>query len=113
IPIIGSVTALVASLYANATTEDVVDSEELDLGMNSKKVARIPIQSSGTAVSIPVNIAVVVTRSRLVEGGLVDGKFNRDKVSQTLFDLAPIPVGAGKTVPLAELLGTAADERSK
>ncbi len=64
-------------------------------------------------MEIPIGLQVKVKTSKLVEGGLVNGKFDSSKVSSTLFESTQIAVAPGKAVRLAELLVTASDERSK
>jgi hypothetical protein len=108
-----TITTLINSFYTNATTDNVVNSEEVDLTSNTVKVADLPISSSNGTYYLPINVSVTTQRSRLVDGGLVGGKFDTSKISQTLFEEAQIVVSAGKSVGLAELVATAADEKSK
>jgi hypothetical protein len=111
--LIGSITDLVKSIYDNATSDDVVDSEEIDLTTNLTKSANLPIQASNGTFNLPVFLRIETKISRLVDGGLVNGKFDKSKISQTLFDDAQITVSEGKAIALGELVATASDEKSK
>jgi hypothetical protein len=113
LPLIDSVTSLVNGFYANSTSDDAVDSEELEVTTNFAKTANLPIQASNGTYRLPIKLQISVKRSRLVDGGLVNGKFDKTKISQTLFEDAQLVIGQGKTVGLAELIATAADDKSK
>jgi hypothetical protein len=113
LPMIDSVASIVNSFYTNSTKEDVINSEEIEVTRNFVKTANLPIQASNGTYNIPINLQIRVKRSRLVDGGLVNGKFDRSKISQTLFEVAQVVIAEGKTVSLAELIATAADDRSK
>jgi hypothetical protein len=113
LPILDTVTSLISNFYANSTSEELVNSEEIDVTASFGKVTDLTIQASDQTVSIPINLQVSVKKSRLVEGGLVDGKFDKTKISETLFETAQIVITPGKAIGLAELLVTANDEKAK
>jgi hypothetical protein len=110
---IDSVVSIVNSFYTNSTKEDVINSEEIEVTRNFVKTANLPIQASNGTYNIPINLQIGVKKSRLVDGGLIKGKFDRSKISQTLFEVAQVVIAEGKTVRLSELMATAADDRSK
>jgi hypothetical protein len=112
-PLIDSVTALINNIYSNSTIDDVVNAEEVEVTVPSTRTAKLPVQAQGTIYNIPIYLNVTVTPSRLVEGGLVNGKFDKNKISQTLFDMAQVSLGKDKSVSLAELITTASDQKSK
>jgi hypothetical protein len=113
LPILDAVTSLISNFYANSTSENVVNSEEIEVTTNFGKTMDLTIQASDQIVRIPVNLDVSVKNSRLVEGGLVTGKFDKTKISETLFETAQVVITPGKTISLAELLVTSSDERAK
>lgn len=113
VSVVNAVAGLVNNIYSNSTSEDVVDSDGIDVRVPSASVANIPVEASGQTVKIPVNITVSTKRSRLVEGGLTNGKFDKSRISQTLFEATQIVTSPGKSVSLAELMATADDARSK
>src|SRR6185437_11079937 len=99
--------------YKSSTSDDVVNTEEIDANIQSTKVAALPIESSGKTTNLPIYLSIVVAKSRLVEGGLTNGKFDKNKILQTLFEKASVSVGTDKPISVAELIATAADEGSK
>lgn len=111
--LIGSITDLIGSIYNNATSDSVVDSEEIEVTTSFTKRANLPIKGSNGTFDLPVYLRVDTRMSRLVDGGLTNGKFDKGKISQTLFDDAQIVIAEGKTVRLSELVATANDEKSK
>lgn len=113
LPILDSVTSLINSFYTNSTKEDVVNSEEIDTSANLTKWVNLTIEASNQTVNIPINLQIAVKNSRLVEGGLQGGRFDKTKISETLIDSAQVVLTPGKVVSLIELVATANDERSK
>jgi hypothetical protein len=113
LPILDTVTSLISNFYANSTSEDVVNSEEIEVTTSFGKTMDLTIQASDQTVRIPINLQVSVNSSRLVAGGLVNGKFDKTKISETLFETAQVVITPGKTISLVELLVTSSDERAK
>jgi hypothetical protein len=112
-PLISSITTIVNNIYSNSTSDDVVNTEEIDANSPSTKIAALPIESSGKTTNLPIYLNIDVAKSRLVEGGLTNGKFDQSKILETLFEKASVSVGTDKSVSVAELIATAADEGSK
>ena len=109
--LVSSITKLISSIYNNSTSHDVINSDQIDVTKDSTTTANIPIQATNGTFNLPVNLHVQTQMSRVVPGGLVNGKFDKTKVSQTLF--GDVQVITGKVVPLSELLATASDDKSK
>jgi hypothetical protein len=113
LPILDTVTSLISNFYDNSMKEDVVNSEEIEATTNFGKTMDLTIQASERTVRIPINLRGIVKNSRLVDGGLVNGKFDKTKISQTLFETAQVVITPGKTISLAELLATSSDAGAK
>jgi hypothetical protein len=100
---LGSPRLIIGQKLVSALTLEAPHSKSVDL----------VIRASNQEVKIPLNVQIEVKNSRLVDGGLVNGKFDKTKISQTLFENAQVVVTPGKTVSLIEALATASDEKSK
>jgi hypothetical protein len=111
--LISSISTIVNNIYSSSTSDDVVNTEEIDASTPSTKVAALPIESSGKTTNLPIYLSIVAVKSRLVEGGLTNGKFDKNKILETLFDKASVSIGTDKPISVAELLATAADDGSK
>src|SRR5262249_48718363 len=109
--IVGTVADLLSSFYANSTTQQLVNSEEIDITKGVNKSVDLVIRASNQEARLPLSLQIDVKGSRLVDGGLVNGKFDKTQISQTLFENAQVVVAPGKTVSLVEALATASDEK--
>src|SRR5262249_19562483 len=64
---VNAVADLVSGFYANSTTQDLVNSEEIDITKGDNKSVDLVIQASNQEVKIPVNLSIAVKNSRLVD----------------------------------------------
>ncbi len=111
--LVNTVSDLISGFYANSTIQDLVNAEEIEIAKDDSKSVDLVIQASNQEVKIPVNLTIAVKNSRLVDGGLVNGKFDKSKISETLFETAQVAITPGKSISLVEALTTASDDKSK
>jgi hypothetical protein len=83
--LVSSITQLISSIYNNSTSQDVINSDQIDVTRDSSTTANIPIKASNGTFNLPVYLTVKTQMSRVVPGGLVNGKFDKNEISETLF----------------------------
>jgi hypothetical protein len=110
LPIITSMTDLIASLYANSTKRNLVDQGDLTMEA-TKTPIRAPIRFANFE-SISVLITVTTKPSRLAADIFADGKF-KSNPDDFIFNDASMTVGGGKSVSIVELISTSTDARLK
>jgi hypothetical protein len=110
IPIIGSMTDLIASLYNNASKKNLVDQADLTME-ETKSPIRAPIRFANYE-PIPVLITVTTKPSRLADDIFADGKF-KSKPDDVIFNNASLTVGGSKSVGIVELISTSTDPNLK
>jgi hypothetical protein len=110
LPIIGSVTDLINSLYSNSTKRNLVDQSELPMEA-TKKPIRAPINFEDFE-QIPVLITIETTQSRFAPDGILNGKF-KAKPDESIFNNAGMSVGGAKPVSIVELISTSTDAKLK
>jgi hypothetical protein len=111
--LVNTVSDLISGFYDNSTTQDLVNADEIEITKGDSRSVDLVIQASNQKVKIPVNLTISVKNSRLVDGGLVNGKFDKSKISETLFESAQVGITPGKSISLVEALTTASDDKSK
>jgi hypothetical protein len=110
LPIIGSVTDLVNSLYSNSTKRNLVDQSELPMEA-TKRPIRAPINFQDFE-QIPVLITIETTQSRFAADGIVNGKF-KSRPDESIFNNAGMALGGAKAVSIVELISTSTDAKLK
>jgi hypothetical protein len=115
LPIIDGVTGLLNDLYSGSLTRSLVDEDELivEPGDPAKRALITFVDPQGDQYVIPVFITIETQESRLVPAAFANGRFDKTKISDALFNAAQIPVGEGKGVSLVELISTSSDARFK
>ena len=102
LPVLGSVTDLINSMYSNFTKRNLVDQSEL--AMHTKKTIRAPI-SFENFEAIPVFVSVETTQSRFGADAIANGKF-KSKPVLAIFNNTEIPIGGSQPVSIVELIST-------
>jgi hypothetical protein len=110
IPVIGSMTDLIASLYNSAGKKNLVDQADLTM-QETKNPVRAPIRFANFE-SIPILITVTTKPSRLAGDIFGDGKF-KSNPDDVIFNNASMTVGGGTSVGIVELISTSTDPKLK
>lgn len=116
LPMINSMADLLNGLYAKSVKQDLVDEDEFSLvSSNPAKRADIVFtDEQQNKYAVPVLIVVDTQASVLVPGGkLADGKFDKSKLSETMFNNTKLQIAQGQNVNLVELITTSSDARYK
>jgi hypothetical protein len=108
LPILGSVTDLINSLYSNSNKRNLVDQDELPMEATKKPIVA-PI-SFEDFKDIPVLITIETTQSRFA-ADFADGKF-KSKPDEAIFSNAGLALGT-KPVGIVELISTSTDPKLK
>jgi hypothetical protein len=115
VPMIDTVGSLVNNFYSNSTKRTLVTEEQQALKQTKNPIS-YPItftDSNGQSqYQLPVYISINTRQSRLVNGPLTNGKFDKDSLSVTIFANTGILIG-DKSVGVAELISTSADPKFK
>jgi hypothetical protein len=105
LPMLDSVSELIASLYDNSRKATLVDAEEVVLNWSTQPLrADIGLYDQ----EVPVEITVEMSESRFVSGRLTDGKF-KVKPDESIFRNASLALAPGKYVSIIELIATSSD----
>jgi hypothetical protein len=109
LPILGSVTDLINSLYSNSTKRNLVDQDELVMEATKKPIIA-PI-SFEDFDDIPVLITIETAQSRFA-ADFADGKF-KSKPDEAIFSNAGMALGGTKPVGIVELISTSTEPKLK
>lgn len=116
LPMINSIADLLNGVYAKSVKQDLVDEDEFLL-VQANPVRRADIvftDEQQNKYAVPVLIIVDTQTSILVPSGkLTDGKFDKTKLSETLFNNTKLQIAQGQNVNLVELITTSSDARYK
>jgi hypothetical protein len=114
VPVIESITGLMNDLYSGSEKRSLVEEDELTLADGNPVMrAGITIKTGETQWTLPILFSVDTRQSRLVSGGLANSKFDKSKLSESIFTNTQVSVGEGKTVALVELMATSEDAKFK
>jgi hypothetical protein len=116
LPMINSLADLLNGLYAKSIKQDLVDEDEFSLvqANPAKRADIVFTDEQQNKYAVPVLIVVGTQASILTEDGtLTDGRFDKAKISETIFNNTQLQIAQSQNVSLVELITSSSDPRYK
>jgi hypothetical protein len=115
LPVINSVTELLNDIYSNSVKKTLVDEDDMIMAAANpaKRAAITIIDAARNRFDVPILVSIETQESRLAPGQFKDGRFDKETLSQTMFNNAQISLGENKTVGIIELISTSSDAKFK